>query len=100
MTPSDLPRLRCAQATFSFAKGVKLDVQAIWNEPIEECYYQKALHRLRPIRGYNVQLMLNVLQRLASIGFLTNLVTQTSIAHLPKDKFEKVPIPLPPTKAE
>src|SRR5438132_11926651 len=44
--------------------------------------------------------MLNVLQRFASTGFLTNFVTQTSIAHLPKDKFEKVPIPLPPTKAE
>lgn len=29
-----------------------------------------------------------------------NFVTQTSIAHLPKDKFEIVPIPLPPTKAE
>jgi type I restriction enzyme S subunit len=44
--------------------------------------------------------MLNVLQRLASTGFLTNFVTQTSIAHLPKDKFETVPIPLPPTRAE
>jgi type I restriction enzyme S subunit len=27
-------------------------------------------------------------------------VTQTSIAHLPKEKFETVPIPLPPTTAE
>src|SRR5438132_12214052 len=44
--------------------------------------------------------MLNVLQRFASTGFLTNFVTQTSIAHLPKDKLEKVPIPLLPTKAE
>ncbi len=33
-------------------------------------------------------------------GFLLNFVTQTSIAHLPKDKFETVPIPVPPTKAE
>ena len=42
----------------------------------------------------------NVLQRLASTGVLQNFVTQTSIAHLPKDKLETVPIPLPPTKAE
>jgi type I restriction enzyme, S subunit len=41
-----------------------------------------------------------MLQRLATSGFLLNFVTQTSIAHLPKDKFETVPIPLPPTKAE
>jgi type I restriction enzyme S subunit len=41
-----------------------------------------------------------VLQHYASIGLFLNFVTQTSIAHLPKDKFETVPIPLPPTKAE
>jgi type I restriction enzyme, S subunit len=44
--------------------------------------------------------MLNLLQRLSSSGFLLNFVTQTSIAHLPKDKFETVPLPFPPTKAE
>ena len=44
--------------------------------------------------------MLNILQRLASTGFLLNFVTQTSIAHLPKDKFETVFIPVPPTVAE
>ena len=44
--------------------------------------------------------MLFMLQRLATSGFLLNFVTQTSIAHLPKDKFETVPIPLPPTKPE
>ena len=44
--------------------------------------------------------MLNVMSYLASTGVLLNFVTQTSIAHLPKDKFETVPIPLPSTKAE
>ena len=44
--------------------------------------------------------MQNILHRLATTGFLQNFVTQTSIAHLPKDKFENVPIPLPPTQAE
>ena len=44
--------------------------------------------------------MLNMLRRLASTGFLLNFVTQTSIAHLPKDKFEMVLIPVPPTEAE
>ena len=81
-------------------EGGEIGRAAVWQQPIEECYYQKALHRLRPLRGYNVQLMLNILQRLASTGFLLNFVTQTSIAHLPKDKFEIVPIPVPPTKAE
>ena len=41
-----------------------------------------------------------MLQRLATSGVLLNFATQTSIAHLPKDKLETVPIPRPPTKPE
>lgn len=42
---------------------------------------------------------MNVLALQTDAGFLQNFVTQTSIAHLPKDKFEIVPIPRP-AKAE
>ncbi|MGQ0594978.1 MAG: restriction endonuclease subunit S [Gammaproteobacteria bacterium] len=100
LAPSDLQRFRLRDGDLLVCEGGEIGRCAIWNEAIEECYYQKALHRLRPKRGYNVALMLNVLRRLASTGFLLNFVTQTSIAHLPKDKFETVPIPVPPTKAE
>ena len=100
MTPSDLRRFRLRDGDLLVCEGGEIGRAAIWQEPIAECYYQKALHRLRPKHGYNVTLMLNVLQRLASTGFMANFVTQTSIAHLPKDKFEIVPIPLPPTRAE
>ena len=100
LTPSDLQRLRLRDGDLLVCEGGEIGRAAVWQQPIEECYYQKALHRLRPIRGYNVQLMLNILQRLASTGFLLNFVTQTSIAHLPKEKFAIVPIPVPPTKAE
>ena len=95
LTSSDLQRFRLRMGDLLVCEGGEIGRAAIWNQPIAECYFQKALHRLRPIRGYNVQLMLYVLQRLASNGFLLNFVTQTSIAHLPKDKFETVPIPLP-----
>ena len=100
LTPYDLQRLRLHEGDLLVCEGGEIGRAAVWQQPIEECYYQKALHRLRPLRGYNVRLMLNILQRLASTGFLLNFVTQTSIAHLPKDKFETVPIPVPPTKAE
>lgn len=100
LTPSDLQRFRLREGDLLVCEGGEVGRAAIWRRPIEECYYQKALHRLRPKRDYNVTLMLNVLRRLASNGFLLNFVTQTSIAHLPKDKFETVPIPRPPTKEE
>jgi type I restriction enzyme, S subunit len=96
LTPSDLQRFRLRKGDLLVCEGGEVGRAAIWNQPIEECYYQKALHRLRPKRGYNTVLMINILQNLASKGFLLNYVTQTSIAHLPKDKFETVPIILPP----
>ena len=40
--------------------------------------------------------MMSLLQLWASNGHLDNYVTQTSIAHLPKDKLEVVPLPVPP----
>ena len=100
MTPSDLQRFRLRNGDLLVCEGGEIGRCAIWNETLDECYYQKALHRLRPKSGYNVTFMLNVLRLLASNGFLLNFVTQTSIAHLPKEKLELVPIPLPPTKAE
>lgn len=100
MTPSDLQRYRLQEGDLLVCEGGEIGRAAIWRQPIPECYYQKALHRLRPIRGYNVIFMLSVLHRWASTGFLLDFVTQTSIAHLPKEKFEKVPLPLPPTRTE
>jgi type I restriction enzyme S subunit len=99
LTASDVQRFRLRRGDLLVCEGGEVGRAAIWREPIEECYYQKALHRLRPSRGYSVEFMLHLLHRLAATGFLTNFVTQTSIAHLPKDKFETVPIPLP-TSAE
>jgi type I restriction enzyme S subunit len=99
LTPSDLQRFRLRDGDLLVCEGGEIGRAAIWCQPLNECYYQKALHRLRPIRGYNVRLMLSVLEQFSANGFLLNFVTQTSIAHLPKDKFETVPIPVPP-KAE
>lgn len=96
MTPSDLKRFRLQRGDLLVCEGGEIGRAAIWNDPIPECYYQKALHRLRPTRGYDVFLMMSLLQLWTSSGYLANYVTQTSIAHLPKDKFELVPLPVPP----
>lgn len=100
LTPSDLKSFRLYDGDLLVCEGGEIGRAAIWNSPIPECYYQKALHRLRPIRKYDVRFMRYLLERLSSTGFLLNFATQTSIAHLPKDKFETVPIPLPATSEE
>ena len=96
MTLADLQQFRLRPGDLLVCEGGEIGRAAIWDEPIPECYYQKALHRLRPTRRYDVYLMMSLLQLWASTGYLVNYVTQTSIAHLPKDKFEIVPLPVPP----
>ena len=64
--------------------------------PIEECYYQKALHRLRALNGFDVCVMAGLLLHWSDKGLLANYVTQTSIAHLPREKFMRIPMPVPP----
>ncbi len=96
LTSADLHRFRLRSGDLLVCEGGEIGRAAIWDAPIRECYFQKALHRLRPTRGYDAYLMMSMLQRWASIGHLADYVTQTSIAHLPKDKFETVPLPVPP----
>ena len=100
MTSGDLRRFRLRSSDLLVCEGGEIGRAAIWDEPVRECYFQKALHRLRPARGYDdVYPMMSMLLLWKSTGYLTDHVTQPSIAHLPKDKFEIVPLPVP-TAAE
>ena len=95
MTSADLQRFRLRSGDLLVCEGGEIGRAAIWNEPIRDCYYQKALHRLRPTDSFDAYFLMSLLQLWASTGYLTNYVTQTSIAHLPKDKLEIVPLPVP-----
>lgn len=70
---------------------------AIWRGEIEECYFQKALHRVRLddsklLPEYFVRYMW-LLSRDASFG---GLVTSATIAHLTGEKLATLPIVVPP----
>ena len=96
LTSADLQKFRLEQGDLLVCEGGEVGRAAIWDAPIEECYFQKALHRLRPVRGFDTRLMVAILHRWAINGMFADYVTQTSIAHLPRERLIKVPIPLPP----
>jgi type I restriction enzyme S subunit len=95
MTRSDLPRYRLRRGDLLVCEGGEVGRAAIWRGELPECYFQKALHRLRPKVGYDARLMLALLEYWASVAAFTNYVTQTSIAHLPRDKFVQMPLLVP-----
>lgn len=92
---SDERRYRLRRGDLLVCEGGEVGRGTIWRDELPECYYQKALHRLRPKSGYDVRLMLALLEYWSSVGAFSNYVTQTSIAHLPRDKFVQMPLPLP-----
>lgn len=100
MSTTDIARYRLKHGDLLVCEGGEVGRAAIWESPIAECYYQKALHRLRPIREFNTALMQALLQYWVNANSLSNFVTQTSIAHFPKEKFQIVPLPVPPMKEQ
>jgi len=69
---------------------------AVWDGQITPCYYQKALHRLRPINGavdphfVMYRLWIGALQ-----GEFLESHAQTTIAHLPAVRLFELPIQIP-----
>ena len=96
LSHSDIEKYRLCVGDLLVCEGGDVGRSAIWEAPIAECYYQKALHRLRPLRGFSSQVMAALLWYWCDRGVLNNYVTQTSIAHLPREKFKNIPMPVPP----
>lgn len=100
MSRLDLNKFRLQKGDLLVCEGGEVGRAAIWDAPLEECYYQKALHRLRPLHEFDPRFMAAILRQWSERGVLANYVTQTSIAHLPRDKFTEVPIPRPSPKEQ
>ncbi len=78
-------------------EGGEVGRAAIWRGQVNDCYYQKALHRLRPKSDAIMpEYMYRFLQVAAARDMFSGLTSQTSIAHLTKEKLETLELPLPP----
>lgn len=95
LSQSDLLRYRLDCGDLLICEGGEVGRAAIWEDEISECYYQKALHRLRPLRDYRPRLLLELLRYLMSKDALSEYISRTSIAHLTQEKLATVPLPAP-----
>lgn len=72
---------------------------AIWNGDIDECYYQKALHRLRPINDQSdtASFFLYVMEFATKLGVFVANGNQTTIDHLTAEKLRQYRFAFPPS---
>lgn len=77
-------------------EGGEVGRTAIWRGEIQECYYQKALHRLRPLTGYSPEIMLQFMRWAHRKGKFKALTGHSTIAHLTAVKLKEMDVPVPP----
>ncbi len=95
MTPTDLKAFRLNVGDLLVCEGGEVGRSAIWEGEIEECYYQKALHRLRSLHGFKPSLMSAYFRYWTDQRLIDDYVSQTSIAHLTREKLISIPLPIP-----
>jgi type I restriction enzyme S subunit len=95
LTDSDVIKFRLVPGDLLVCEGGEIGRAALWEGQMDECYYQKALHRLRSKNNLSPRFMLQVLFLWGKRSTLSDYASQTSIAHLPKEKLEIVPVPVP-----
>lgn len=77
-------------------EGGEVGRAAVWESQVLECYYQKALHRLRPLdENCLPEFMLAILTYYASRDFLIEHSEKTSISHLTRERLLRMRVPNP-----
>jgi len=99
---SERDKFRLQHGDVLICEGGEVGRTAIWRGEIEECYYQKAIHRARPRDGrmspeFLMYHMMNAFLLRRSYGIVG---TETTIAHLPGVKLKALPMPMPPRKEQ
>ena len=95
MADREIFRLRSGDLLI--CEGGAVGRAAIWQNELEECYFQKALHRVRPDLDCAIpEYLLWCFWSLAQRGGLRDFTTHSTIAHLTGVKLKSLPIALPP----
>lgn len=88
-------RFRLLPGDLLVTEGGEVGRTAIWEGQRSDCYFQMSLHRLRTRGAIEPRYMLHYMSYAARHGLFADGVSQTSIAHLPQDKFAEHLVPHP-----
>jgi len=96
-SPYEMQKFRLRKGDILVCEGGEVGRTAIWNDEIEECYYQKAIHRLRPHDGVMLPTFFQNYMELTFRIRKASIVegSGSTIAHLPAEKLIALPIALP-----
>lgn len=97
-SPSERERYRLRPGDLLVCEGGEIGRTAIWRGEIEECFYQKALHRLRPRSETEVpRFFYYLMYALAKGGVFAAGANPNTIDHLTAVQLRHYRLPFPPT---
>lgn len=92
----DRKRFSLKSGDILVCEGGEIGRSAIWAGELQDCYYQKALHRLRPIRNDDSHYAFWLMNAAANSGVFSEGANKTTIEHLPAEKLRAHVFPFPP----
>ena len=99
--PSSRARFALQSEDLLVCEGGEVGRAAIWRGELEECYYQKALHRLRPYRHSDIpRFLYYVLYNAAKQGIFVASGNPNTIDHLTAEKLSKHRFAFPPAQEQ
>ena len=70
---------------------------AIWRNDLDDCFYQKALHRIRVKNGaLIVEYLQSYFYWMSKLGALSSSASEVTFSHLTAEKLKKLKVPTPP----
>jgi type I restriction enzyme S subunit len=94
---SDRTRYSLRSGDLLVCEGGEVGRAAVWQGELADCFYQKALHRLRPIRRGEYPWFMYYLLRLAvHMGLFRATGNSNTIDHLTAEKLRRHRFPFPP----
>jgi type I restriction enzyme S subunit len=95
-TEAEQAKFRLQRGDLLVCEGGEIGRTAIWLDELPECYFQKAIHRLRPKSNDILpEFFLYWMERCFRMAnFYRTQGAKTTIAHLPQDKLEELKIPV------
>ncbi len=92
----DQVEFRLQQDDILMCEGGEIGRCAIWKSEIEDCFFQKALHRIRVKREYiRPEYFVYYFYFLANYGGLAKYTGTSTISHLTSITLNKIEIPIP-----
>jgi type I restriction enzyme S subunit len=94
--PNDTARFLLRPGDVLVCEGGEVGRAAIWHGQLSECYYQKALHRVRTSAALLPGFLLYLLEHYARTRAFERYTSGSTIAHLPQEDLRNLPVPIPP----